>query len=356
MHPNASSNENILASETVTSRTDRALERVETGRGYIQKNSYQVLQWIGIAGDWQASRRRNWLMFLVPALLVYTVFMVFPLLNSMRLSLYTGQGLRPDHYVGLDNYQKLFSDTIWHDRFVNALENTFIFFAVHMVVQNTLGLLFATILSQSKLLGRNIYRTIIFVPATMSVLLTAFLWRLILHSRWGMLKELLTAIGHEDWYKAWLGDEKYALIAVALVSSWQWVGLPTMMFLAGFLNISDDLTEAARVDGANPFQIWWRIKLPLVRPVIGIVAVLTFIGNFNAFDVVYAMMGANGPPNYSTDIMGTYLYRTAIAGEHPVARPDMGIGAAVATLLFLILLAGVMMWLTIFRQRDGEGL
>jgi raffinose/stachyose/melibiose transport system permease protein len=88
--------------------------------------------------------------------------------------------------------------------------------------------------------------------------------------------------------------------------------------------------------------------------VIGIVAILTFVGNFNAFDVVYAMMGANGPPEYSTDILGTFFYRTAIAGEHPVARPDMGLGAAVATITFMILMTGVSAWL-FFSQRRERG-
>jgi raffinose/stachyose/melibiose transport system permease protein len=272
----------------------------------------------------------------------------------MRLSFYTGTGLRPDHFVGFDNYRTLFTDSLWRDRFTNALGNTVIFHLIHLFVQNSLGLLFATLLAQSRLIGRNFYRTIIFVPATMSILLTSFLWRLILNPRWGMLKILLGDIGHPNWFHAWLGEEKYALIVVSLVSSWQWVGLPTMMFLAGLINIPTDLSEAARVDGANAFQIWWRVKLPLIRPVMGIVAILTFVGNFNAFDVVYAMMGANGPPNYSTDILGTFFYRTAIAGEHPVARPDMGLGAAVATITFMILMVGVLGWLYLTRQR-GEG-
>jgi raffinose/stachyose/melibiose transport system permease protein len=307
---------------------------------------------VGLSGHWQASQRRAWIVFLLPAVLVYTVFMAYPLLNSMRLSLYTGIGLRPDEFVGLQNYETLFTDDLWNDRFTNALGNTVIFHAVHMLVQNSLGLLFATLLSQSRLIGRNFYRTIIFIPATLSILLTSFLWRLILNPRWGMLKILFEEIGRPDWYHAWLGDETYALIVVSLVSSWQWVGLPTMMFLAGFLNVPGDLSEAARVDGASSFQIWWRVRLPLIRPIIGVVAILTFVNNFNAFDVVYAMMGANGPPNYSTDILGTFFYRTAIAGEHPVARPDMGLGAAVATMTFAILMVGVAGWLYLSRQRD----
>jgi len=311
------------------------------------------LKVLGLAGDWEAPRRRVWILFLIPALVIYTTFMAYPLVNSMRLSLYTGEGLRPERFVGLDNYHELFTNELWSERYFNALENTFIFFGIHMLVQNSLGLLFATLLAQSRLFGRNVYRTIIFIPATMSVMLTAFLWRLILNPRWGMLKVLLEGVGKESWFHAWLGDENYALVVVSLVSSWQWVGLPTMMFLAGLINIPEELNEAARVDGASAFQTWWRIKLPLLRPVIGIVAVLTFIGNFNAFDVVYAMMGATGQPQYSTDIMGTFFYRAAIAGEHPVARPDMGVGAAVATLTFLILMVGVSAWL-IYSRRERE--
>ena len=107
------------------------------------------------------------------------------------------------------------------------------------------------------------------------------------------------------------------------------------MFLAGLLSIPEELVEAARVDGASAWQIFWRIKLPLLLPVIGIVSILTFVGNFNAFDIVYAMAGARGDPKYAADLMGTFFYRTAIAGEHPVARPNMGIGAAVATIRLL---------------------
>ncbi len=314
----------------------------------------QINRTFGFRDDWQSGRRRAWILFLVPAIVIYTVFMACPLINSMILSFYTGEGLIPDIFVGLKNYQTLFSDTIWNERFMNALGNTFIFFGIHMLVQNTLGLLFATLLSQKKLPGKNIYRTIIFMPATMSVLLTAFLWRLLLNPRWGMVKALLEAVGLGGLFSAWLGDTNTALIVVSLVSSWQWVGLPTMMFLAGFLGISEELVEAAKVDGANAWQIWFRIKLPLLMPVISIVSILTFIGNFNAFDVVYAMMGANGTPSYSTDLLGTFFYRVAVAGEHPVANADKGIGATVATLTFMILMTGVLGWLWFSRRNSQE--
>jgi len=300
-----------------------------------------------------AKRRRIWFLFLLPALVIYAVFMAFPLFNSMRLSLYTGKGLTPDHFVGLENYKELFTNPLYKDRFFNATKNTFIFFGVHMLVQNTLGLLFATLLS-APFKGRNIYRTIIFIPATMSVVITGFLWQIILNPRWGAVNKLLKMAHLGQFARPWLGDPQWVLIVIALVSSWQWVGLPTMMFLAGLLAIPDELLEAARIDGASAWQTFWKVKIPLLMPVIGIVSVLTFVGNFNAFDVIFAMAGTRGEPGYAADLLATYFYRTGLAGEMPAARPNMGVGAAVATVTFLILMAGVSVWLVSSRRSSYE--
>ena len=128
-----------------------------------------------------------------------------------------------------------------------------------------------------------------------------------------------------------------------------------MMFLAGLERIPEDLFEAAQIDGAGGCDRVRRIKLPLLLPVIGIVSVLTFVGNFNAFDVVFAMEGANGPPAYATDLMGTFFYRTGIAGQHPVGIPDMGLGAAVATVTFIVLFAGILLANRLTNRGDDEG-
>jgi len=303
--------------------------------------------------SFQAQRVRAWILFLLPALVVYIAFMAWPLLNSLRLSFFTGSGYTPDHFVGFDNYRTLFTEPYYRDRFFNALGNTFVFFAIHMLVQNTLGLLFAVLLATG-IKGHGLMRTIIFLPATLSVMIIGFLWRLILNPQWGALNQFLKAIGLERFALPWLGDPTWALIIISLVSVWQWVGLPTMFYLAGLLTIPEELTEAARVDGASSWQVFWRIKFPLLLPVIGMVAVLTFVGNVNAFDIIYAMAGARGEPAYSTDLLGTFFYRTAIAGEHPVAIPNMGIGAAVATVMFVILLVGVSAWLLTTQRRSPE--
>jgi len=293
------------------------------------------------------------MLFLLPAVAIYVVFMAAPLFDSLRLSLYTGEGYTPTKFVGLGNYIELFTNPLWRERFFGAVQHTFLFFGIHMLVQNTLGLLFAALLS-GEFKGRNVYRTIIFAPATLSVLVTGFLWTLILNPNWGALNLILNKVGLTFLALPWLGEEKLALIVISLTSAWQWVGMPTVMFLAGLMGISDELIEAARVDGASEWTTFWRIKFPLLRPVVGIVAILTFVDNFNAFDVIYAMAGARGEPGYSTDLLATLFYRTGIAGEHPVGIPNMGMGASIATMIFFILMSGVLLWLYISRRNVNE--
>ena len=260
----------------------------------------------------------------------------------------------PTKFVGLQNYVELFTNPLYSDRLVGALKNTFILFGVCMAIQNTLGLMFANILSGRIRFGAA-FRTLIFLPATMSVLVTGFLWKLILNPQWGAVNYLLVKMGLEQFRGyPWLGKPEIAMIVVSLVVVWQWVGNPTMIFLAGLQGISKDIVEAAAIDGASATQVFWKVKFPLLAPVIGVVTVLTFVGNFNAFDIVFALTNARGAPEYSTDIMGTLFYRIAIAGEHPVAQPNMGVGASIATVTFFILLAGVSLWLY-FRERAVEG-
>jgi raffinose/stachyose/melibiose transport system permease protein len=293
-----------------------------------------------------------WFIYTLPALLIYVGFMAFPLFNSMRLSFYSGSGFIPTRFVGFANYISLFSDAVYWERLKGALLHTCVLFAICMGIQNTLGLAFANILS-GNLKGRSIYRTVIFLPATISVLVTGFLWKLILNPNWGALNQILAAVGLKQFANfPWLGLPQTAMIMVGLVTSWQWVGIPTMIFLAGLQGIPEELYEAAAIDGASRIHVFWKIKLPLLAPVIALVTILTFVGNFNAFDIVFAMANANGTPEYSTDILGTFFYRIGIAGQHPVGEPNMGIGASIATVIFFILFTGVSLGL--FISRRGE--
>jgi len=279
-----------------------------------------------------------WLPYLAPALFFYLVFMALPLLDSLRLSFFTGTG-GERAFAGLLNYKKLFGLPQYAERYWGAFGHTWYFFFLNMLIQNGFGIFFANALTTPTMRGRQVYQTIIFIPVTLAVLVTGYLWQLLLNPVWA--GPGLSKIGLAFLARPWLGDAKTALTFVAIVSCWQWMGIPTMMFVAAFRNISDDYIEAASIEGASAGQIFWRIRLPLIKPVVGMVSILTFVNNFNAFDVVFAMENVNGAPNYSTDLIGTLFYRVGIAGQHPVAIPDPGMGAAIAAVTFLILCAGV---------------
>lgn len=319
----------------------------------LAKRDYKPAQKKSASTSLETKNRITWFIFLLPALAIYILFLAVPLLGSIRLSLFTGEGIVPKTFIGLGNFQTLFTNPIWSGRLTNALKNTFILFLIHMGVQNTLGLLFAVLLT-NKIRAFSFFRTIIFLPATLSVLVIGFLWKLILNPQWGAVPQFLTMIGLKSWVHPWLGDPQYALVAISLVSSWQWVGLPTMMYLAALFGIPEELVEASKVDGASSWQSFWRIKFPLLAPIIGIVSVLTFIGNFSAFDIVYAMENARGDPAGATDIMGSMFYRTGIGGEVLSGHMDAGMGAAIAVVIFMVLLIGVFAWLYFSRRQEYE--
>ncbi len=269
--------------------------------------------------------------------------------GRLRLSLYAPAKGGPEIFVGLQNYLTLMTDELWSVRFWGALKNNFVFFAVHFLVQNPVGLLLAALLSARRLPGRATYRTLLFTPTMLSVVIIGFIWQLILSPLWGIAPTLLELVGLEQFFKPWLGLESSALITLSLISVWQFVGIPMMLFYAALLGIPDELIEAAYVDGATGWKIFWRIKFPLILPTVGIVTILTYVGNFNAFDLIYTTQGALAGPNFSTDIMGTFFYRTFFGFQLQLGNPTMG--ATVAAMMFLIILAGVLLYLFGWQRR-----
>ena len=286
--------------------------------------------------------------FLMPAMLVYTAVMIFPLFATLQQSLFSPKG-GAVVFVGFDNFRKLFEDPNWSVQFWNALRNNIWFFIVNMCVQNPIGILLAGLLSSKRLRFRAFYRTAIFVPTILSFVIVGFIWQLILSPLWGIAPYLLSLVGLQSLFAPWLGEQQYALTALALVSVWQFIGIPMLLIYAALLAIPDEILEAAECDGLSGMAQFWKIKLPLILPTIGLVSILTFVGNFNAFDLVYVMQGALAGPNFSTDILGTLLYRTFFGFQLQQGDPYMG--AAVATVMFLIILSGVGLYLFTVQRR-----
>ena len=288
-------------------------------------------------------------LFLGPAVVIYTAFSIYPLLATMQLATFTGESGGGFHFVGLANFQTLLTDALWSTPFWNAFKNNMIFFAIHMAVQNPIGIALAGLLSLPGLKLKSFYRTALFLPTMLSVVIVGFSWNLILSPLWGVAEGALKAVGLGSWFAPWLGLESTALVTLALMSVWQFVGIPMMLIYAALLNIPDERVDAARVDGLGQLRIFLHIKLPLVLPTIGLVSVLTFVGNFNAFDLIYSVKGALAGPNFASDILGTLFYRTFFGNQLQLGNATMG--SAIATVMFFIILVGVCFYLFVVQRR-----
>jgi raffinose/stachyose/melibiose transport system permease protein len=271
-----------------------------------------------------AKKYRYLLLFTIPALAFYVVFAVYPLVSTFFISLFQTDGGERS-FIGLENYVFLLNDPTQSGQFWHALLNNVEFFLIHLVVQLPIGLLMAALItSESVKRLTGFYRTILFIPATLSVVIVGFVWRMIISPLWGIVGFPL------------LGTEATALPTLSLMSIWEWIGIPMIFLYTALIAIPRDILEAARVDGASGVRTFWSIKFPLISPQFGLITILTFIWTFNGFDLIYSLMGGAPGPNYSTDILGTFFFRSFFGFNNVIGDADYG--AAVATVIFLIIL------------------
>lgn len=276
----------------------------------------------------------RFLPFWLPAFLIYSLFIVWPLLNAIGYSLFEWKGLQRGEFAGFSNFIKLLTTEPWRSNLWRAFRHNILFFIGTMLVQNTVALFFAVVLHGLKR-GRQFWQNLFFMPHLLATVLVGFLWNLILNPLFGPLNKGLKLLGLGVLAQPWLGQPLTALPSILVVNAWAWLGFPMMLFLANLGSIPQSYLEAAELDGANAFQVFWNIQLPLLRPSLIIVTVLTFIGNFNAFELVFVMAGSDGSPGGATDVLGTYFYRTAFG----TGQDAVSMGSSLAVLMFLFIAA-----------------
>ena len=280
--------------------------------------------------------------FILPTLALFAVFSVYPFARTVQLSFTDWDGLSSAFRgVGLTNYLAAFRDTIWWQSIGNGL----LLAVVALTLMQGLGLLLAIAVDR-KISGQSIYRTLFYIPPILSGIVVATIWKWLYEPNNGVINSTLENIGLGGLAHPWLGSPATALLAISLVSIWQGVGYPFLLFLAGLQGISNDIYEAARMDGATGSQIFRMITLPLLRPVIGIVSVLTFLGAMQTFNLVVAMTG--GGPGYATEVPILHIYRAAFGGS-----PDFGYASALS-IIFGLLLFGVSMISLYMTRRSRD--
>jgi raffinose/stachyose/melibiose transport system permease protein len=248
--------------------------------------------------------RRIGYLFVLPAFLVYAVFALYPLLKAVYLSLFEWDGLTVGTWVGLSNYQEVLTDERLRASFTHALV-LMLFFAV---VPLFVGLLLAAILHRATVRGMGFFRTVVFLPQVVAMVVIAVAWRRI-YAPDGSINAVLRSVGLESWTRGWLGEYAFALPAVGLIGTWFESGLVTVLLLAGMGRIPRDLYEAARLDGAGAVREFFAVTLPSVRGEIAVALTLTVIAALKTFDLIY--MTTSGGPGHTTTVPSYEVYRQA---------------------------------------------
>lgn len=290
----------------------------------------------------------RWLaVFCGPAFVLYSVFVVLPLVTALTYSFYNWQGTRRTGFAGTANYRYLVTAYPLKNELASALWHNVIFFVGTMAIQNTVGLGLALLLHRNPW-GKRLFQTLYSVPYLISPLIVGYLWSLMLSPAFGPINAALKAVGLNSWAMPWLGQQQTALPVLIGVNAWQWIGGPMLIFGAGLAAIPVEVEEAAAIDGASAARTFWRVRLPLLMPSIGVVTILTFIGCFNVFDLVYALGGSNGGPGGGMDVLGLLFYRSAFQG----GANAIGVSSAMAMVLFVFIFGVAVTLDRILRHRE----
>jgi raffinose/stachyose/melibiose transport system permease protein len=285
---------------------------------------------------------------------LYTLFVAYPYINSLLYSFTDWMGVGDKNFIGLDNYVRLFTEPRMARTFWRAFSHNALLFGVSMLFTVGLGLSFAFILSTRRLKGRRFFRWIYFLPYILPALSAGFIWRYILHPRWGVLNEVLRSLGLGAYTKAWLGELDLAFPTIMAVWCLRLAGLYILFFMAAMLSIPDELRDAARVDGCSRLKIIWHIELPLLKPTILLLTLLNFINSFNAFDMVYALSDLTGAPFGRSDVLTLFFYRTAFGSVTNPFGEGLGMGAAVASVMALFLIGVSLLFLKAIQRSQVE--
>lgn len=234
--------------------------------------------------------------FVLPAVLIFSIFYIIPFIWVFQLGLYDWDGILPTKiFVGLSNFKEILFDKIWWQSMRNAGYITFI----ALTLQNAAAFLLAWACDR-EIRGKNFYRVIFFIPPVLSEVVVGLVWQWILDGNYGLLNSWLINLGFPQFTRNWLSDPQTALTTVAIVHCWKGFGWGFLIFLAGLQTIPRELYEAARVDGANAWMSFRKITIPLMVPVAVLVAILTVLGTMQAFVLIIAMTG--GGPAYHTEV------------------------------------------------------
>lgn len=280
-------------------------------------------------------------LFILPALILFVAFIPVPLISSLVLSTFRWNLLSPPRFIGLQNIIRLFSmDYV----FLRSVGNTFRYLAISILLQIPMAYFLAILLTRGSW-GEKGFRNMIFMPVTFSGTAVALMFYFVYHPETGLLNNIIKVFGNGYFDFAWLGEPKTALYAVCVAVAWQFVGYHMVIFITGITGISGDIIDAAKIDGANDFQIAFHVITPLMKPVLNISLVLISTSSLRAFDSIYVM--TKGGPFHATEVMASHMYTRSFL------MLEYGYGCAIGLVLFVLCILITGFWSRIFRTKDS---
>lgn len=269
------------------------------------------------------SNIKSIILFLLPGLLVYTYFVVYPIIDSAVLSTYSWTTLANRTFVGFDNYISTFQSTL----FWKSVRNSLIFMVATTVLQVAIGF-FLGYLVYLQLRGYQFFKVIYFIPNILPSVAVGFIWSRIFSPSMGILKPLMAAVGLEEYYISPLADPSLALVAVILAHVWNQVGVQIILFNSGFMGIPNEVIESASLDGAKGWKMIQYMIIPMSQETIKMVIILQLTGALRAFDLIYVM--TSGGPNHATEVLPMHLFVEAFKNF------DYGVGSVIAVVIFVL--------------------
>ncbi|MFC5653543.1 carbohydrate ABC transporter permease [Paenibacillus solisilvae] len=263
----------------------------------------------------------TYIAFIVPTLLLYALFFIYPVIVSFVYGFYQWDGVSAKVFIGFDNFMRLMQDEI----FVKAFINNMYFMAFSLLVNIPLVFLIAIMISKIRRM-RGFYKSAVFVPVVISTATVAILFGVLYDLDSGLLNQILRAAGLPE--QEWLSNPHLAMISILLANAWQNIGFFIVLCLAAILNIPKEVGEASQIDGVNAWNETWKITLPLVRPVLFVMLLLTVSGTLKVLDIVQIM--TNGGPFQSTEVMSTYMLKVGFRSM------ELGYGSAIGVAMFVI--------------------
>ena len=280
--------------------------------------------------------------FLVPAITIYFAFTAYPVVRTLYNSFHRVLPGKPTLFLGVDNYIAVLTKD---DIFLRAVKNTLTWALMSPILEVSLAILLALAL-YARVPGARLFRIAWFTPVLMSFVVVGIIWMWIYNYDWGAVNVLLRAVGLKEWGQAWLGNPKTALPSLIFVTTWMWTGFNMVVLLAALHSLPSEVLEAAELDNCGWLKKLWFVAIPMIKPTILNLLVLSFVGKMKVFDLVW--ITTKGGPLWTTETVATYVYKRAFEWS----TFDLGYASTIASIWFIIVLSGVLLLTWLFRQRE----